>query len=123
MRVHLQNDRYIYDILFGTAHLICKAVDVVPDLAKVGEFPARNLVREHRVGFSSVINVVETQLEWTSGHNTIATGEKIQSDNRLEHGGFTSGLGAKHCNSRQIDVLVKTDISQFILHATTHVSK
>lgn len=73
MRVDLQHNWVIEDILICAALLVCEAVDIVSNLAEVSKFPTRNLVWEHGIGLLACVHMVETKFEGTSSDDTIST--------------------------------------------------
>lgn len=59
--------------------------------------------------------MVKTELERSSCYNTITTRKKIKSDDGFEDRRFTCTLRTEHGNTRQVDVLLKANVSKFIL--------
>ena len=59
--------------------------------------------------------MVETHLEGATSAESGCAGQEVQADDRFEDGGLTSRLAAKHGDAGQGDVLVKTDVAEFIL--------
>lgn len=57
----------------------------------------------------------KTKFEWSARHNPFPSRQKVHSNDRLEDRGFPSTLSADHADSRQVDVLLQTNIAKLIL--------
>jgi len=67
--------------------------------------------------------MVESELERSTRHETITSGEEVKTDDRLQNGGFTRTLGAEHCDTGQFDEFLHAHISQIILDPTNKESQ
>lgn len=73
VRVDLQDERLVNDVLFCSTHLVCEADDVVTDFCHLRKFPAGKLIREDAIRLRSLIHVVQAKLEGSARAHTIAT--------------------------------------------------
>lgn len=115
MGVDLQNDGFVYDVFVVATKFIGEAIYIVAHLVEVCKLSTWNFFWENTVGLNVFGNVVETELERSSGNYTVTTGEEIKADNRFKNRRFTGTLRTENCNSWQIDVLLQTNISKFVL--------
>ena len=115
MRVHIKNNWLVNNISLISSDLISQLNDLVLYLQEVSVFLSFVLDGELCPGSCSLRLMVETELKWTSRHNTISSWEEVKTDNRLKNGGFTGRLGSKHSDSWQLDELLDSYISQLIL--------
>lgn len=114
VRVDVEHDRVVNDVSRGSSNLICQLDNLVSHLAKVGKLLAFGFLRELGPGLGALRLMVETQLKWTPRHETISSREAVETDDGFEDGGFTRTLRSEHCDSRQLDEFLHTDISQVI---------
>jgi len=60
MRVDLQHNRFVYNILVGAAYFVRQPDNVISDLREVSELSSGDLVWEHSVWLHIFVHVVET---------------------------------------------------------------
>jgi len=115
VRINRQNNWFVNDVLTFTTNLVCKEIDSLLYLCKIGELFVWHLLK---LGpWSNVLRcMVKSELQWSPSNDTITSWQKVKTNNRLEYTRFTSGLSSQHCNSWQLDILLETHISQFILN-------
>jgi len=112
VRIDCQYDRLVDDVLALTTDFICKILNSRFDLSKVCEL-LLNLV-ELGPRLTLFGSVVQSELQWTPCANTVSSWQAVQTNDGFQDRRFTSGLSTEHGNSRQLDVLLQTHISQFI---------
>lgn len=87
-RVHRQHNRHVLDVLRFTADLISQEFDTCLHLLEVGELLAE--LFKLGPGLLTLGQVVETKLKWTTSAHTVTSWQKVETNDRLEHGRFTS---------------------------------
>lgn len=85
MGVNIKDDWVVHDVGVRTTYLISQADDSVSHLIEVGEFLASQLLRELSPRLGALALMVEAQLKRSSRYETIASGQEVQTDDRLEH--------------------------------------
>jgi len=116
MGVDLEHDGLVNDVGVVTANLIGKANNMLLNFFKIGEFLSGDLIRENSVGFLVEGGVVKTHFERATSTKTGSTGKEVKSNNRFEDGRLSGGLTTKHCDTGQRDILLETNIPEFILN-------
>lgn len=114
MREHLEDDRLVNDALTLTTDLVCHVLNLLSDLVEVSELLARNLLWKDSPGLTIVMQMCQSKLKRAASDNTTSSGQEVNTHDRLEDRTLTSRLRAQHCNSRETDVLLETDVSEFI---------
>ncbi len=74
MGVDLENDGFVDDIFVVAAKFVGESINIVTHLRKVCKLATWNFLRENTVGLNVFRYVVETELEGSSGNNTVTTG-------------------------------------------------
>lgn len=83
--VHVQHDRVVYNVGIGTADFVSETDDRVSHLLEVGELLASELLGELSPWLGAFRLMVETELKGASRDETVASGQEIETNNRLEH--------------------------------------
>jgi hypothetical protein len=114
VRVNIEDNWLIYNVGLILGDLISELNNHVLHFGEVSEF--LTLALDGELGPWDVVLglVMETKLKGTSRHDSITSGKAVETDDGLEDGGFTCGLGTKNRNSWQLDVLLNTHIPQII---------
>ena len=115
VRVDVENNGVVNDVGASATNFVCKFDNHITDLLEVGKFPSLNLLRELGPRLGAVCLMVKTQLKGSTGDETITTRQEVEADDRLEDRRLTSRLGAKHCNTGQLDKLLDAHVSQIVL--------
>jgi len=111
--MYSQDDRLVDDIFGSSANFVRQEVDRILDLAEVGELLVGDFF-ELCPRLNVLCAMVQSELKWTSRDDTITSWQEVETNDRLENGGFTCGLCTQHHYSWQPDILLETDISQFV---------
>lgn len=119
MGVHIEHNGVVHDVGVRSTDLVSQFDDGVSDLLEVGEFDTLFLLGEFGPRLGALWLMVQTQLKGTSGHETVTSGEEVETDDGLEHRRFTCTLGTEHCDSGEFDEFLHAHISQVILASST----
>ena len=90
VRVDIQHDWLVNDVVLISSDLISQSDDGLLNLGEISKFLSWHLLGELSPRLLALVLMVETQLEWTSRHYSITSGEEVQSNDGLEHGGLSS---------------------------------
>jgi hypothetical protein len=115
MGVDLEHDGLINDVGAVAANLVGKTNNMLLHFFEIGEFLSGNLIGEHCVGFLVEGCMIETHFEGATRAKTSGTGKEIKSHNRFEDRRLSGRLTTEHCDTGQRDILLETNITEFIL--------
>ena len=87
-RVDIEHDGFVHDVLLSASHFVSELVDAISHFVKLKELLAWELLEHSPRPLGRVLQMHQTQLQRSPRHHTLASGQEIEPDDRLQHRRF-----------------------------------